>query len=133
MKQTRGVKGAMFKAGESNQITCNIDNVDEISIAANLAGLVDAAQDISTSFPPHQHQESNMFTDVSCIVVQKKGDQPVWISLTMSAFLVFIHRFGDSSLITLCRTNVNGQRYVDAIERSVVLLGKGNFYFLATP
>ena len=67
--------------------------------------------------------------------MQKKGDQPVWISLTMSAFLVFIHRFGDSSLITLCRTNVNGQRYVDAIERSVVLLGKGKvsrLSFLAT-
>jgi len=132
VKQTRGVKGAMFKAGESNQITCNIDNVDEISIAANLAGLVDAAQDISSLLPPAS-RESNMFANGSCIIVQKKGDQPVWISLTMSAFLVFIHRFGDSSLITLCRTNVNGQRYVDAIERSVVLLGKGNFYFLATP
>ena len=47
-----------------------------------------------------------------------------WVSLTMSSFLVFIHRFGESSLVTLCRTNVAGQKYIGEIENSVMLLGK---------
>ena len=47
VKQTRGVRGAMFKGENNSQIACNIDNVDEIGIAANLSGVMDAALDIS--------------------------------------------------------------------------------------
>lgn len=48
VKATRGIKGALFKAGENSEnIICNLDNMDEIGVVANLLGVTAASSDLS--------------------------------------------------------------------------------------
>lgn len=60
--------------------------------------------------------------------MDKKKDTVEWISLSLAKDTVYIHRFGESALVSLCRSNVSAQKYIPVIERAIFLLGKSTSF-----
>jgi len=58
-------------------------------------------------------------------VVAKK-DKPKVISLELSRQVVFVHRIGDASLLSICKKNVKPSVYMPSIEKSVAMLEQGS-------
>jgi hypothetical protein len=59
--------------------------------------------------------------------VQAKKDRPKVITLEMSGKIVFIHRVGEASLVTVCRKASKPSGYRTAIEQAVSMLDKGKY------
>lgn len=119
VKKHRGIKGALFLGDDgSEHIVGSID--DPIGTVANLSELLDASSDMSMMRP-----EQRQWARLTNAAVQTRDDVANVLTLHLQKHVVFIHRFNQCSLISICRNNVDQRSYVGAIEDSVILLSKG--------